>query len=1088
MRTKCASNEQIFKKLPKAATQSFLLITILSFVALCCGCGLDLPDEVDVAMQSLPYEVDYNLHIRPILSDRCFTCHGPDENKLEAGLRLDLAESALAELSEHPGHYAVVPGKPNRSQVIHRIMTADDEFVMPPTESKLTLSPYDKALLVKWISDGAEYKDHWAFISPEHRELPAVENSEWVKNAIDPFILHRLEEEDILVADEADKEILLRRVTLDLTGLPPTIGQIDSFQADESPQAYEKVVDRLLQSLHYGEHMAVDWLDLARYADTHGYSVDRYRDMSPWRDWVIKAFNENMPYDQFVTWQLAGDLLPNATQEQILATGFNRNHSQNMEGGIVPEEFRVEYVSDRTNTFGKAFLGLTLECARCHDHKYDPITQEEYFQLFSFFNNVNESGQISWNNAMPVPTLTLPDAQLQKRVRELDQRIDGLRKDIEGMMTAGNEGLEQHLSMISLPAYPPDMIAHYDFENRRGKGFPNRVGRRQIATYINTVTKEVFPPEISLGRQGNGLLLNGDEALELGQIGNFDRHEPFTVSLWVHVPKSLHDGVIFHKGIGAILYNFRGYHLAIDKDRLQIMMAHTAPNNAIVEYARKPIPRDTWVQLALTYDGSSKASGYRVYMNGSELDTEIEIDNLSKTILFSEKREPGIKIGARWRGIGIKDAQVDDFMVFDRCLEPLEIDHLAGGNKLASILTRDRSRSSSEGAAMKKYFLSIYDAPFRAKLGELKKLRGERNESWDQVQEVMVMEEMSSPRPTFVLNRGAYDAPGTPVHPATPAMFSSMPADAPLNRIGLARWLLSEDHPLTARVAVNRYWQRFFGRGLVQSTDDLGSQGTPPTNPALLDYLALYFVESGWDVKALQKLIVMSATYQQASNVSAALHERDPDNVLLGRGPKVRLSGEMLRDLALASSGLLNRKIGGKSVKPYQPDGLWRMNGGRYERDTGQDLYRRSMYTLWKRTVPHPTLRTFDVPTRANCEVRRQKTSTPLQALVLLNDPTFIESSRAMAIKMLDRKSVKGAIEMSFRSLTSRYPTESEIDLLIRQFDEEVSKFSTSPNRKSGWLEMGELSVDAQRDPDTLAAYTVVASTILNSDAVLYKR
>ncbi|NND08433.1 MAG: DUF1553 domain-containing protein [Saprospiraceae bacterium] len=1053
------------------------------------SCGPDIPIGIEEAFLAIPKEIDYNQHVRPILSDRCFFCHGPDQNKLEAGLRLDIAERATGELPDHPGKYAIVPKSIAKSELVHRIISEEPEFQMPPPESKLELSEKEKAILIRWIKQGAEYKEHWAFISPAHSPPPAVENEEWANNEIDLFVLDHLEQSGLQPQEQATKELLIRRVSLDLTGLPPTIDEIDAFLQDSTKDAYEKLVDRLLASPHYGEHVAVDWLDLARYADTHGYSVDRYRDMSPWRDWVIKALNDNMPYDKFVEWQLAGDLLPNPTREQILATGFNRNHAQNMEGGIVPEEFRVEYVSDRTNTLGKAFLGLTLECARCHDHKYDPISQEEYFQLFAYFNNVNEVGQISWNNATPVPTLLMSSKEVDNIVTYLDQQIDSLERVANQHRSTAKQSFDRWLmTRPMLPKRLSKTVAVYDFERMSDGTFRNSKAPYQKATYINTVSKKQYIPEIIPGYSGNGVLLNGDEALEFGQIGKFNRHEPFTVSIRTWIPKELHDGVIFHKGIGAIIYNFRGYHLALNDGKLQLMMAHTAPNNAIIEHTRQVVPREEWIHLALTYDGSSSASGLRIFIDGIEQETEIEIDNLFKTILFNQKDEPGLKVGARWRGIGLKGAKVDDFAVFDRALHPIEIDHLAGGNLMNELVSNPSEINPENRTQLERYYVeAVHDTTIVIDQA-LMDLRAKRNQAIDTVKEVMVMEEMSRPRPTFVLNRGAYDAPGAQVAAHTPAKLSKPGADQEPNRLGLARWLMQPDHPLTARVVVNRYWQKYFGQGLVKTADDFGSQGSLPSHPKLLDFLSIYFIESNWDVKAFQKFIVMSATYRQSSSSSAELRKIDPDNFLLARGPSVRLRGEVLRDHALASSGLLSTRIGGKSVKPYQPAGLWKMNGGKYQRDSGEALYRRSLYTFWKRTVPHPTLSTFDVPNRANCEVKRQKTSTPLQALVLLNDPTYIESCRALAAKMLPLETKVEAIQMAFRSLTGRRPSSDEMRVLTSQYDTDFANFELAPEKMQGWLQMGEYRTREDQVSPQLAAYSVVASTILNSDAFIYKR
>lgn len=1067
--------------------RNFFLVSILICLS---SCGFDPPDEVAIALDELPETLDFNLHIKPILSDRCFACHGPDQAKRKAGLRLDIAESALAPLPEHPGLRAIQPGRPGGSEVIHRILSEDPEITMPPPESELSLTAREKALLVRWVEEGAAYKPHWAFLPPEKPSVPSVVHQSHVQNPIDAFVIRKVERKGWEPAPEADKEMLLRRLSFDLTGLPPTIEEIDAFLADDSPAAYEKIVDRLLSSTHYGERMAADWMDLARFADTHGYTVDRFRDMSPWRDWVIKAFNENMPYDRFVTWQLAGDLLPDPDREQILATGFNRNHQQNMEGGIVEEEFRVEYVADRTNTLGKAFLGLTLECARCHDHKYDPVSQKEYYQLFSFFNNVKEAGQISWNDATPVPTLLLTN-------EKVDSILQFIRTKVEARVAAINEVDEsdravftQWLHHRTLPAAfsqqgPDGLVAHFPLDD---SDLANRLKPRQWGTMKTQMVATA--PELVSAHRGRGLLMDGDAWLDLSPVGAYDRFEPFSVGLWIKIPAEMKNGVIFHKSTGAALYNWRGYHLAIKENQLEVLMAHTAPYNAIVEYADE-LPRDQFIHLAMTYDGSSRASGLKVYLNGQELATRIENDHLYKTILFqfAGQPEPGLQIGARWRGIGIKGAIVDDIQVFDRELNPLEARWLADTDGFWKIMKKPSAQlTASEEKALKTFYFDRLVPDRNRQLNELKKLRQEEAQALDTVQEVMVIREMERPRPTFILDRGLYDAPGAPVTAGTPESILPMPEDLPRNRLGLTQWLFHQAHPLTARVVVNRLWQQFFGKGLVLTTEDFGNQGALPSHPELLDWMAVTLMESDWDLKAMIKTIVLSATYRQSSKATEKMAREDPQNKWLARGPSRRLTAEMLRDNALSASGLLSAKIGGPSVKPYQPDGLWRINGGRYDTAKGEQLYRRSLYTFWKRTVPHPTQATFDAPARDNCTVRRQKTSTPLQALVLLNDPVYLEAARVLGQKMAEMEAPKAGIQYAFRALTGRRATTQELQLLEELRQSEYEKFKQHPAKAAGWTQAGEFTVPKDMAPALLAANAVVASTLINADATIVKR
>lgn len=1053
------------------------------------SCGPDLPAEIDAVTDQLPEKLDFNIHVKPILSDRCFACHGPDKAKQKAGLQLDIPETAYAELPESPGKYAIKPGNLNGSEVFHRLITTDPERIMPPPESDLALTDYEKAVLIRWIQEGAEYKSHWAFIKPESSEPPEVEQD--AINEVDHFVFRKIAQQGWTPQPEADKALLLRRLSFDLTGLPPTPEEIDAFLADDAPDAYEKQVDRLLASPQYGERMASDWMDLARFADTHGYTVDRFRDMSPWRDWVIQAFNKNMPYDQFVTWQLAGDLLPDPTREQLLATGFNRNHQQNMEGGIVDEEFRVEYVADRTNTLGAAFLGLTMECARCHDHKYDPISQQEYYQLFSFFNNVKEAGQISWDNATPVPTMLLTDPQVDEITRFLEEKVDQERSAMSDLAQAQesvfNDWLEgSRNALLQKGPWPNGLVAHFPLEDA---GLANRLDPRNKGTMKQQHVQHAISPNLQKGFTGQGLLLDGDAWLDLRPAGVFERHQPFTVGIRAHIPASLKNGVLFHKGEGAALYNFRGYHLAIKDGRLEMLMAHTTPANAVVEYVAD-FPREEWIQLTLTHDGTGTAAGFKLYINGKEANTEVETDNLYKSILFGRNNnEPGLQIGARWRGQGAKGTTVDDIVVFDRELTALEVIQMASPEQWEALCKKPAAQlSSSERQMFQAYFLHQQTPQYQRHQLEIENLLARRNATLDTVQEIMIIQEMAKPRPAFILERGQYDAHGEQVFPATPERIFPMPEDLPKNRLGLAQWLFHPDHPLTSRVVANRTWQQFFGRGLVPTTEDFGNQGELPSHPELLDWLAVQLMESNWDMKVLVKTIVMSATYRQSSQAPKVVMEGDPENIWLARGPSARLTAEMLRDNALSAGNLLVKKIGGPSVKPYQPEGLWRINGGRYTADKGDKLYRRSLYTIWKRTVPHPTQATFDAPSRDNCTVRRQKTSTPLQALVLLNDPVYVEAARAIGYLISRSDNPKSGIEQAFQRLTGRPPAAGELDLLLELQQAELQKFTQQPEKIKGWLSAGEFVPLDDQEPALLAANTVVASTILNADATIIKR
>ncbi len=630
------------------------------------ACSPPLPADVSDAYADLPDRLDYNLHVKPILSDKCFACHGPDKAKQKAGLRLDLKEVALAELSESPGKVAIDPGDLDGSEMFHRILSDDPDYKMPAPESNLTLSAKEKATLIKWIDEGAEYKTHWAFVKPALPEVPESRYDGKAVNDIDRFIFHKLDQEGLEPSPEANKELLLRRVTLDLTGLPPTLEEIDAFMRNNSSDTYEKLVDRLLSSPHYGEKMAVDWLDLARFADSHGYTVDRLRDMSPYRDWVIQAFNKNYSYDKFIHYQLAGDLMPNATKEMILATAFNRNHAQNMEGGVIDEEFQAEYVVDRTNTFGDAFLGLSVGCARCHDHKFDPISHKNYYELFSFFNNVPEAGQISWDDAMPGPTLMLPTEQQEKILAFLKKGTSEQEKKLENAKRTAGSGFESWLASDAFHDLAKEkipktgLVAHYPFDNGslRNSINPNQEGSLQLIT-----GQEL--PVFENRDGGKALTMNGDAWLDLKEVGLFRRSDAFSIGLWVYIPKDLKEGVIFHKSAKERHFNYRGYDLYVKNNRLRLGVSHTAPSNAITKFSTQDVPRDRWMQLTMTYDGSSRAAGLRLYLDGSELRMETARDDLTKDILLYHG-QPGLQIGAWDRGWGLKHGKVDDIVVYNQ--------------------------------------------------------------------------------------------------------------------------------------------------------------------------------------------------------------------------------------------------------------------------------------------------------------------------------------------------------------------------------------------------------------------------------------
>jgi Protein of unknown function (DUF1553)/Protein of unknown function (DUF1549)/Concanavalin A-like lectin/glucanases superfamily/Planctomycete cytochrome C len=1073
-------------------TYRIFLVT-LSAVIMLAGCSTDLPKDVAEQYNTLPEKIDYNRQVKPILSDKCFACHGPDKAKQEAGLRLDRSADAYAALPESPGKVAIDPGNLEGSEFFHRIISNDLNYRMPSKESHLNLSAKEKAILIKWIKQGAVYKPHWAFVTPEKPVVPTVKNTSWRINDIDAFVLQKLEEEKMQPSALADKALLLRRLSFDLTGLPPTVEELDHFLQNKAANAYEQEVDRLLASPHYGEKMAVDWLDLARFSDSHGYTVDAIRDMSPYRDWVIKAFNENFPYDKFIQWQLAGDLMPKPTTEMLVATAFNRLHQQNLEGGIIEDEFKVEYVVDRINTAGTAMMGLTVGCARCHDHKFDPVTQKNYYEMFSFFNNIKEAGQISFDGAMPSPTILLPSAEKEKIVAMMQQGIDAQQKNMNAIAVSAEAGFANWLKSGAYKTLSAEKIPKFGLQGQYNfdkaslasvlQGHPAGVMRRGLYPVPGD------PPAFAEGDHGKSLLINGDEWLDLQPLGVFTKSDPFSICISINIPKDFKEGVIFHKSIAERTYNYKGYNLYLRNNKLEFSIAHAAPSNAITKISAQELPTGKWLQVAVTYDGSATAKGIKLFLGGKELAMETTMDQLSKDILLNEKKQPGLQIGGWDRGFGFKGGRVDDIMVYDRVLTDYEISNIAGTSDWAMIAGKlPAELNTTDQLVLRKYYNSAIDAPLVQATQQLQKLRKALSDSTENIPELMVMQEMAKPRQSFLLQRGNYDAQAEKVFPNTPEAILPFPKDLPRNRYGFALWLTNPKHPLTARVAVNRYWQNFFGIGLVKTTEDFGNQGEMPSHPELLDWLAVNFSESGWDVKKLNKLIVLSATYRQSATANDNSREKDRENRLLSHGPAIRLSAEMIRDNALTASGLMNKKIGGKSVKPYQPTGLWEINNTVYQADSGDAVYRRSLYVLVKRSVPNPTLGTFDAPSRSYCVVRRQQTNTPLQALVTLNDPVFVETAKVMGEQMAKENDLQQGIISVYRKLTAQVPDATELRLLTELQQKTWQKFKLHPEKAKGWLTAGQYKVDKNADQLSVAANAVVASVILNSDAALTKR
>jgi hypothetical protein len=1029
------------------------------------------------ARRPLPKTIEFNRDIRPILADQCFTCHGPDKAKRKADLRLDTREGAFADLG---GYRALVPGNLDKSELYRRITAADKEDRMPPVRSGRRLTRRQIALFKRWIEQGARWQKHWAFLPPRRLTPPQAQNTRWVRNPIDNFILDRLRREELSPSPEADRIALLRRVTLDLTGLPPTPAEVDAFLADRSPAAYERVVDRLLASPRYGERLAVRWLDAARYADTNGYQTDGERTMWRWRDWVIEAYNRNLPFDQFTGEQLAGDLLRHPTLEQRIATGFNRNHRGNAEGGIIPEEYAVEYVVDRVETTATVWLGLTLGCARCHDHKYDPIKQEEFYRVFAFFNNVPERGKaIKFGNSPPM--IKTPTRDQQEALQKLECRLASARacfRKLASRLAEAQARWEKNLPGDAALDWSviEGLLAHYPLDGNtaeaRGKLKP---GKFQGGT-------AAFVP----GRIGKAAAFDGKRWINAGNVADFGFEDKFTFSAWIF-PKG--------KTAGGILLSrmdqdadSEGYHLLLKGGKLQVNLVKRWLDDALRVETVKKLEPGRWQHLAVTYDGSRVANGIKVYVNGRSVKFKVHLDDLNQSFQTAQPLRIGTGGG---RDNGFRGA-LDDLRIYGRALAAAEVKILAVSDSISQIVAIPAGRRNPfQSHKLREYFLAQQaPLPIRQEYRQIKTLGKQKARLLESFPTTMIMEEMATPRKTHVLIRGQYDKAGKRVYPGVPASLPPLPGRRNLNRLDLARWLVARSNPLTARVAVNRFWQMYFGTGLVKTAEDFGSQGEWPSHPELLDWLATEFMRTGWDVKALQRTIVLSATYRQSSKATPALLRKDPENRLLARGPRFRLSAEMIRDQALAASGLLVERLGGPSVKPYQPRGLWReLTDAVYVQDHGRKLYRRSLYTFWKRTVAPPSMITFDAAGREACTVRKARTNTPLQALTLMNDVAFVEAARVLAQRVLTEggKTLESRLTLAFRLVTARPPHPPEMKILRAGLDRHLAHYRKDRKAALKLIKAGEFPRDPKLDVAELAAYTAVASVLLNLDEVIVK-
>jgi hypothetical protein len=1042
-------------------------------------------------------QVEFNRDIRPILSDRCYTCHGPDESKRLSALRFDTESGAKADLG---GRFAIVPRDTANSELIRRVTSDDPARRMPPAYGgHARLTDPEIELLTRWVEQGAEWQGHWSFVTPTRPTLPTVSDGAWPKNAIDHFILERLDRQGLKPSPAADRRTLMRRVSFDLTGLPPTLDEVNAFVADESPAAFENVVDRLLATPRYGEHMAMRWLDAARYADTNGYQTDAERSMWRWRDWVIDAFNQNLPYDRFTIEQIAGDLLPNPSRDQLIATGFNRNHRGNGEGGIIGAEYAVEYVVDRVETTSTVWMGLTLGCARCHNHKYDPFTQKEFYQLFAYFNQVPESGKaFKYGNSPPLITAPTVDqegalAALDAKLAAAERRAETRESQAAGRQARWESSLAGSERINWAPPY--EMAVEMPLDGSLAAATtPDPPLSSKYRYLMSNGPQDVVVPEgdpewiagdaaYGEGLVGQAAVFDGKRYVQAGDVANFGFFDAFTLSAWIYPTAS--SGAILSRAVDD--EQGQGFTFSLNDGHLYASVIQRWLDDGIRIESEETVPLNQWSHVMLTTDGSRLAANTRFYLDGKELKTTAHLDYMNQPFAAKEPLRIGAGQGMRFEG---RIAQV---RLYRDAFTPEAAAVLASRESLNEIARlAPEERSDAQATKLRWAFLDSY-APGRLQAShkEVLDLRQERKRLVDSFPTVMVMQDDAEPHPTYRLNRGAYDQPGEEVTAAVPAALPALLDGSPNNRLGLAQWLVNPGNPLTARVAVNRYWQTYFGTGLVRTTEDFGSQGELPSHPALLDWLATEYVRSGWDTKAMQKTIVMSAAYQQSSRVTPELLEKDPDNRLLARGPRIRLAAEMVRDQSLAVSQLLVSSVGGPSVKPYQPAGLWSElgTGSDYAADQGDALYRRSLYTFWKRTSPPPMMTNFDAGTRESCVVRTSRTNTPLQSLNLMNDVAYLEASRKMAERMMKEGGAMPSDRLSFglQLVTARPPSKEAGEILLSSLNYYRDLFSGDPDAALQYLSQGDSARDESLNPSELAAYATVASLMLNLDSAVTK-
>jgi cytochrome c553 len=1027
-------------------------------------------------------DVEFNRDVRPIFAETCFHCHGPDSAARKADLRMDRREVAVKV-------GAIVPGKPEKSEMIARIFSKDPDELMPPPKSRKVLSAAQKDLLKRWVAEGAVYQPQWSLIAPKRPELPAVKQASWPRNPIDCFVLARLEQNGLQPAPEADASALARRVSLDLIGLPPTPEDVEAFVKDKDPGAYEKYVDRLLASPRWGEHRARYWLDAARYADTNGIHIDAYREIWSFRDWVIAAFNRNMPFDQFTIEQLAGDLLPSATLDQQIASGFNRCNITTSEGGAIDEEYKVLYARDRTETTSQVWLGLTAGCAVCHDHKFDPLTQREFYELSAYFNNTTQNA-MDGNAKDAPPVIFVPRPEDRPRWDMIAAEIAAVRGQIEAHKQAARAKFDEwakHAAIGPAEAQIPSESLRFLAPLDEGTGTTVRAtvdGKPRTQTVKSGVAWDSGQVAAKSFKKVAG------DAVEFADVGDFDKDQPFTCAAWV----KLNYGGQLASVVARmdVDHDFRGWDMWLENGRLGTHIVNFWDKDGLKVLTNRSVAPGEWNHLLVSYDGSGKAEGVKLYINGELQQSTIMVNKLHSTI----RTKVPLKIGQRSKGQALDNAQIQDLRIYGRTLPAQEVVQLAKASRAAWLAAKPAaSRTKPESDELFAWWLGSADKSSSELAGKVSALEQEEAGMKSRGTIAHVMHDRGDKPEAFILYRGEYDKRRDRVTPGTPAMLPPMPADLPRDRLGLARWLMRPENPLTARVTVNRFWQQLFGTGLVRTAGDFGATGEEPSHPELLDWLAVEFRESGWDMKKIYKLMVMSATYRQANEATPEKLDKDLENRLLSRGPRFRMDAEEIRDYALAASGLLSAKIGGPSVKPYQPPQVWEVvamresNTHDYVQDHGESLYRRSLYTFWKRAAPPASLDIFNAPTREVCTIRRERTNTPLQALVTLNDTQYVEAARVLAERALKEGGSTAGSRLDFiaRRLLSRSLRTEEVATVESSLKTLTAFYQAHADDANKLMAVGETKADPTLDSRTLAAWAMLTNELMNLDEVLNK-